>query len=96
MTARGYPSAIKVQALDSYQLLITFENGETRVFDVKPLLTGMEGKWFGALLDESYFRQVFIGGGSVEWPDEQDICPDCLYEDSIPFSQDTPASASVI
>ena len=45
----------------------------------------MQGKWYGELLDIDYFRTVRIGGGSIEWPNEQDVCPDCLYEDSIPF-----------
>ena len=83
MTARGNPTAVQVKALDDYKLLITFENKEVRIFDLKPMLQGMQGKWFGELLDMDYFRKVRIGGGSVEWPDEQDICPDCLYEDSV-------------
>ena len=85
MTARGNPTAVSVEAMKDYKLLVTFENDEIRIFDVKPMLNGMEGKWFGELLNDDYFRSVFIGGGSVEWPDEQDICPDCLYEESIPY-----------
>ena len=45
----------------------------------------MQGKWYGEQLDTEYFRTVLIGGGSVEWPNEQDVCPDCLYGDSIPY-----------
>ena len=74
--------------MEDYKLLITFENSETRVFDVKPMLKEKEGTWFGNLLDRDYFRTVRIGGGSVEWPDEQDICPDCLYEDSVSYVQE--------
>ena len=46
-------------------------------------------------LDPNYFNTVRIGGGSVEWPDEQDVCPDCLYENSTPLIQgiNPPASA---
>ncbi len=78
------PFAKTVMPLDDYRLLIEFDNGEKRIFDVKPLLVNAEGKWFGELLNESYFKMVRIGGLSVEWPHEQDICPDCLYEDSVP------------
>ena len=92
MTARGNPTATKVQPMADYRLLVTFENEETRLFDLKPMLNGMQGKWFGELLDKDYFQTVRIGGGSVEWPNEQDICPDCLYEDSVPFVHETPAS----
>jgi hypothetical protein len=88
MTARGNPTAVAVKALDDYKLLVSFENDETRVYDLKPALEGMQGKWYGELLDNDYFRMVRIGGGSVEWPNEQDVCPDCLYEDSIPFVQE--------
>lgn len=94
MTARGNPSAIKVQPLEDYRLLVTFENNETRIYDLKPALKGMQGKWYGELLDVDYFRTVSIGGGSVEWPNEQDICPDCLYEDSIPYAQNEHESVS--
>ena len=94
MTARGNPTAVAVEALEDYKLLVSFENNETRIFDMKPMLEGMQGKWFGELLNADYFRTVRIGGGSVEWPDEQDICPDCLYEDSTPFVQDN-TSASI-
>ena len=85
MTARGNPTAVFVRPMEDYKLLITFENSETRVFDMKPMLKEKEGTWFGNLLDRDYFRTVRIGGGSVEWPDEQDICPDCLYEDSVSY-----------
>ena len=88
MTARGNPTAVFVRPMEDYKLLITFENSETRVFDMKPMLKEKEGTWFGNLLDRDYFRTVRIGGGSVEWPDEQDICPDCLYEDSISYVQE--------
>ena len=84
MTSCGYPWAKAVVAMDNYLLQITFENGEVRVFDAKPMLKGMEGKWLGELLNVSYFKQVFVNDGVVQWPDEQDICPDCVYEDSIP------------
>lgn len=53
------------------------------MFDVKPYI---KGDWFGELKDQKVFDAVRIAGLSVEWPDGQDICPDCLYEQSIPLS----------
>lgn len=77
MTAK----AVSVIPLENYRLRIEFDNGEIRIFDVKPLI---RGSWMGELADESYFKTVRIGGLSVEWPHEQDICPDQLYEQSKP------------
>lgn len=77
------PRAAEVQALDGYRLLVTFDNAERRIFDVKPYI---KGSWFGELRDIPTFRSVTIGGLSVEWPGGQDICPDRLYEDSVPLS----------
>ena len=75
------PRATAVAPMSNYRLLVDFSNGERRIFDVKPYI---KGDWFGELKDTSVFNQVMIAGLSVEWPDGQDICPDCLYEDSIP------------
>ena len=77
------PQALSVEPLENYQLRVGFDNGEVRIFDVKPLI---RGSWMGELADESYFKTVRIGGLSVEWPHEQDICPDQLYECSVPVS----------
>lgn len=77
MTAR----AVSVDPLEDFRLLVGFDNGETRIFDVKPLI---RGSWMGELADQAYFKTVRIGGLSVEWPHEQDICPDQLYENSKP------------
>ena len=76
--------AVQVEPLKNYQLRILFDNGETRIFDVKPLI---RGSWMGELADEAYFKTVRIGGLSVEWPHEQDICPDQMYECSKPVMQ---------
>ena len=86
MTAYGYPLVSEVKPLDNYRLLLTFDNNEIRVFDASQMLTGMEGKWLGELLDKDYFASVYVNSGIVTWPDEQDICPDCIYEDSVPVT----------
>ena len=75
-----YPKAIKVKPLSNYMLEVTFNNGETRLFDVKPYL---HGEWFSELMDEAVFRQVKVEGLSVAWPDGQDIAPDCLYANAV-------------
>ncbi len=77
------PYAVTVKPLEDYRLELTFDNGETRIFDVKPYI---KGSFMGELADQSYFTAVRIGGLSVEWPHEQDLCPDDIYYNSVPVS----------
>ncbi len=74
------PRAIAVEPMEGYRLLVTFSNKEKKVFDVNPYI---KGSWFGELRKPEVFNAVKIAGLSVEWPDGQDICPDCLYMDSV-------------
>ena len=76
------PKAIDVKPLDNYKLKVTFDNGEVRIYDVKPLI---KGAWFGELEDKKIFNTVHIAGLSVEWVNGQDICPDDLYYSSVPI-----------
>ncbi|MBI5329472.1 MAG: DUF2442 domain-containing protein [Betaproteobacteria bacterium] len=62
-----------------FSLRLTFSNGEQRRFDVQPYL----GKGvFAKLKDINFFSRVRVVGGTVEWPDQIDLCPDTLYEKS--------------
>lgn len=74
------PTAQKVRAIEDYKLEIQFDNGEIRIFDVKPYI---KGSWYGKLEDKTYFETVKTDGYTVVWKDGQDICPDELYYDSI-------------
>lgn len=75
------PTAIKATALDNYLLDIVFDNGENKIFDVKPYI---RGNWYNELENKSYFSSVGVDGFSVVWPHGQDICPDELYYSSVP------------
>jgi hypothetical protein len=57
-------------------LLIAFDTGEKKQFDLKPYF---EFPVFKELRNESYFRQVKNKGCFVEWPHEQDLSADTLY-----------------
>jgi hypothetical protein len=73
------PRVKSVTPREGYRLEITFTSGEVGIFECRHLLSfGV----FSALRDVSYFNRVRAEGGTVVWPDEQDICPDTLYEDS--------------
>lgn len=75
------PKPIKVTAIEDYRLLVLFDNGEKKIFDTKPLISG---DWYGQLKNESVFKNVKIAGNTVEWVGGQDICPDDLYYMSVP------------
>ena len=69
----------KVKAVDGYQLLLTFSNGETRLFDMKPFLNkGI----FKELRDIKMFRTAHVSFDTVEWNNDADIDPEVLYAGS--------------
>jgi len=70
------PRVIHVQAEQNFKLLITFNNGEKKSFDVKPYL---ETGAFKELKDESIFNSVKPFLGSIQWANGLDLCPDTLY-----------------
>jgi len=69
----------KVQALPDFGLLLEFENGERRTFDMKPLL---EMRPFDRLRDPQLFSRAMIDYGTVVWPGNIDIAPETLYLES--------------
>lgn len=78
---RERPRPIGVTAVEDYKLLILFDNGEKRIFDTKPLISG---EWYGQLKDKCVFQSVRISGNTVEWVGGQGVCPDDLYYKSVP------------
>jgi hypothetical protein len=83
-----HPEVTAVQALEGYSLLLTFANGERRVFSVEPYLgRGI----FKELRDPAYFRSVRALSGFIAWPHEQDFSPDTLYLRSVPEAESSQA-----
>lgn len=74
------PTVIKVLPDNNYSLLLEFDNGEKKYFDVKPYI---KGTWFNELSNVTYFNRVHTNGFNIEWPNGQDICPDDLYYKSV-------------
>ena len=74
-----YISVKSVRPLSEYQLLLTFENGEKKVFDMKPYL---DKGIYKELKDENKFKTVRISFDSIEWCNNADIDPEFLYEKS--------------
>lgn len=88
------PRKIKrVKPVEDYTLLITFDNGETKKYNMINELTGV----FSVLKNKEKFNQVFVNDvgnvawnidsnvdSSIHWDNEIDLCKDMLYMDSVP------------
>ena len=86
------PRVRAVKPQPDYTLKLTFTNGEVRVFDVKPYLaTGI----FRELRDRNMFNSVRPMLGSIQWKNEADLCPDTLYERSLPLPATKPKRVQV-
>ena len=73
-----------VQPLPNYKLLVGFQNGERKQYQIQPLFD----KWepFNALvITNGLFEQVKVdvGGYGVSWNDEIDLSCDELYNNGV-------------
>ena len=73
-----------VKPLEKYKLLVTFQNGEIKEYDVKPLFD----KWqvFKDLIYiNGLFQQVKVdaGGYGISWNDDIDLSCDELYYNGV-------------
>ena len=69
----------EVQVLSDYRLLLTFDNNEKRIKDMKPYLN--KGV-FQKLKDMEFFNQVKVSFGTISWGEQIDMCADSLYDSS--------------
>ena len=70
-------------ALENYILLIKFEDGIEKLYDIKPLFE----KWeiFKKLKENNLYKfiKVDVGGDGVSWNDEIDLSSNELWENGI-------------
>jgi hypothetical protein len=78
------PCVISVRPLSDYRLDVTFENGERRVFDLRPYL---DRGVFERLRNPATFAAARVVAGSVEWPGGLDLSYDTLYLKSAPATE---------
>lgn len=75
--------AIKdVKPSEDYILILTFENNEIRLFNMKPYL---QKGIFKDLNDIQLFKTVKVSFDSIEWENGANIDPETLYTDSVPY-----------
>lgn len=75
---------LDVKVLENHMLLLTFDNQEKRIKDMKPYL---ESGVFKILKNKDIFKNVKISYGTICWEDKIDLCPDTLYETSVPLDK---------
>lgn len=73
---------ISVKPLDNYRILLTFSNNEVRIKDMKPYLNNGV---FKKLKNKAFFNSVHISFDTISWNEEIDLCPETLYDTSIPL-----------
>lgn len=78
------PLIKNVEILEDYMLLLFFENGEKKVYDMKK---NFKYPVFKKLKDMNLFSKVRVNGESIEWETGEDINPDDLYFNSINFEE---------
>lgn len=96
--ASGRKKLVAVTPQKDFSLLLTYENGEKRVLDMKSTLE--RGGVFTPLREYDNFKRVYIDDcnsvswdidpnvdSNVVWNNKVDICPDSCYIDSVPLSE---------
>ncbi len=79
------PKAVRVKAvrpLEDYKVLVTFTDGERKIFDFAPLL---DMPCYQPLKDRAVFCGVYVEFGTLVWNDgEIDIAPETLFSEGVP------------
>ena len=74
----------KVQVLNDMIMLVTFNSGETRLFDASIL----EGDVYKPLTDETIFTNCIVDHGVPTWCNgDIDCAPEFIYNNSYEYSQ---------
>ncbi len=96
--ANGRRTITAVKACEDFTLLLSFDNGELRRYDCKPLLK--PGTVFEPFISYENFKRVYPDDAHVVswdidpnvdsekvWNNKVDICPDGCYIDSVPMGR---------
>lgn len=86
---------VAVKTDDNYNLILTFDSGEVRLYSMQNELDGV----FSVLKDKNKFQTAFVNEfGNVawnidtsvdskeHWENQIDLCKDALYMDSVPIT----------
>jgi len=81
MSQFGFIKITHVEARSDHTLLLTFENGEKRLYDFKPEL---DIPVFAPLKNIGLFMQAKKNSYAVIWNDELDMASEALYYNGMP------------
>ena len=70
------PRVTKVQTLDAFKLLLEFNDGAVKCFDVKPYVNYPA---FQRLKEGGLFAKAHVAHGTVVWDERLDLAPETLY-----------------
>ncbi|CAK0764750.1 hypothetical protein CCP3SC15_3150003 [Gammaproteobacteria bacterium] len=73
---------VQVEAHADFSLVLQFENGEKRRFEMRPYI---DQKPWVRLKSGNAFLGAFVKNGTVAWSGNIDIDPETLHELSIPI-----------
>lgn len=95
--ASGTKRIIGVVPNDDFTLTLSFDNGEKRLYDMRPLL--QPETVFAHFADIKEFKRVYVDScytiawdidpnvdSDKVWSNKVDLCPDSCYIDSIPLT----------
>lgn len=96
--ASGMKRVVAAEPNPDFTLTLTFDNGEKRLYDCKPLLK--PGTVFETFMQWENFRRVYVDtigscvawdidpnvDSEVEWDNKVDLCPDSCYMNSKPMN----------
>ena len=80
-----------VVAREDYTLLVDFQDGSRKIFDMKPFL---DEPIYAKLKNPALFMQVRAVGDTAVWDDDTDIAPEFLWEAGKPVQGAACANAS--
>ncbi len=96
--ANGKRRIVGVVPNDDLTLTLSFDNGEKRLYDVRPLLK--KNTVFEPFAKLENFKRVYLDDmhcvswdidpnidSNIVWNNKVDLCPDGCYIDSIPISE---------
>lgn len=94
--AGGKKRVVGVIANNDFTLTISFDNGESRLYNMRPLLK--KGTVFEPFANIENFRRVYVDDthciawdidpnvdSKKMWSNKVDLCPDGCYIDSVPL-----------
>lgn len=80
----GFIKLVSVTANPDHTLLLTFENGEKKLYDFKPKLNL---DIYEPLKNPALFMQAQKQAYAVVWNDKIDIASEALYENGMPVEE---------